>query len=213
MYRTCVTVCGKDFKILEIPKKSVKVSDQVKTNIYRINPHVECFRRLSWGLYILNLNKPIRSANLKSFVRMLDGQKWGEKQAEQLSKRNPAKSEHVPRRESRLSGLRVVLRGWTGGCPPCAGSKSGIVTNPGFSSRFAELHRSQRPQGAGASKAGGKRLRIKTVGGWDAKVSHKWCKERVVQRPGKRICRREKCRRRGGGGGAKLLPAGLGGRL
>ena len=30
-------------------------------------------------------------------------------------------------------------------------SKSGIVTKPGLSSRFAELHRSQRPQGAGAS--------------------------------------------------------------
>ena len=32
-----------------------------------------------------------------------------------------------------------------------AGSKSGIVTELGVSSRFAELHRSHRPQAAGAS--------------------------------------------------------------
>ena len=31
------------------------------------------------------------------------------------------------------------------------GSKSGIVTELGVSSRFAELHRSHRPQAAGAS--------------------------------------------------------------
>ena len=71
--------------------------------------------------------------------------------AKVFKKSSPAKAEQVPRWESWLSDCALCCAGEREVAGRGTGSKSGIVTNPGFSSRFAELHRSQRPRGAGAS--------------------------------------------------------------